>query len=120
MFQELEEVGYIRDKTHYGEIPTGFKKGGLVDYTGPAMVHGSKTSPEAFLNAEQTKLFSELRDVMSGTKMSSLNSSVIIDKIEIRTDSMNSNQDFKSAGKTLAEEFNKAIKNRGINVNMKN
>jgi hypothetical protein len=28
--------------------------GGLVDYTGPAIVHGSKTRPEAFLNAEQT------------------------------------------------------------------
>lgn len=31
-----------------------FSTGGLVDYTGPAIVHGSKTRPEAFLNAEQT------------------------------------------------------------------
>lgn len=31
-----------------------FSTGGLVDYTGPAIVHGSKTRPESFLNAEQT------------------------------------------------------------------
>lgn len=32
----------------------GFSTGGLVDYTGLAMVHGSSAKPEAFLNAEQT------------------------------------------------------------------
>ena len=31
-----------------------YNKGGIVDYTGLAMVHGSKTKPESFLNAEQT------------------------------------------------------------------
>jgi hypothetical protein len=31
-----------------------YKTGGLVDYTGIAMVHGSKSKPESFLNAEQT------------------------------------------------------------------
>ena len=31
-----------------------YSQGGLVDYTGVAMVHGSKTKPESFLNAEQT------------------------------------------------------------------
>ena len=33
---------------------TAYKTGGLVDYTGLAMVHGSSSKPEAFLNAEQT------------------------------------------------------------------
>lgn len=32
----------------------GYSEGGLVDYTGVAMVHGSKSKPESFLNAEQT------------------------------------------------------------------
>ena len=31
-----------------------YSEGGIVDYTGLAMVHGSKTKPESFLNAEQT------------------------------------------------------------------
>lgn len=33
----------------------GYSTGGLVDYTGIAIVHGSKTKPESFINAEQTK-----------------------------------------------------------------
>lgn len=33
-----------------------YRKGGLVDYTGLAMVHGSEGQPEAFLNAEQTTI----------------------------------------------------------------
>lgn len=32
-----------------------YSTGGLVDYTGIAIVHGSKTQPEGFINAEQTK-----------------------------------------------------------------
>ena len=31
-----------------------YMHGGLVDYTGTAIVHGSKSRPESFLNAEQT------------------------------------------------------------------
>lgn len=41
-----------------------FSKGGLVNFTGPAIVHGTKSSPEAFLNAKQTELFAQLRDVL--------------------------------------------------------
>ena len=32
----------------------GYSQGGLVDYTGPAIVHGTPSKPEAFLNASQT------------------------------------------------------------------
>lgn len=38
----------IKNKKKYSD-------GGLVDYTGIAIVHGSKTKPESFINAEQTK-----------------------------------------------------------------
>ena len=37
----------------------GFSKGGLVDYTGLAVVHGSQSKPEAFLNASQTAQITE-------------------------------------------------------------
>ena len=36
-----------------------YSNGGLVDYTGLAMVHGSKSRPESFLNAEQTAQITE-------------------------------------------------------------
>ena len=43
-----------------------YMHGGLVDYTGLAMVHGSKTRPESFLNAEQTAQIREGLETTSG------------------------------------------------------
>ena len=37
-----------------GKCVDGYSEGGLVDYTGIAMVHGTPGEPESFLNAEQT------------------------------------------------------------------
>ena len=43
------------NKDKYKDVKiTAYKTGGIVDYTGLAMVHGSASKPEAFLNAEQT------------------------------------------------------------------
>lgn len=98
----------------------GYKKGGLVDYTGPAMVHGSKTQPEAFLNAKQTELFANLRDMLQKVSVDSNSSSgFVIENITIQTQELNNNQDFKKAGRTLADEFASAIKSRGLNLNVK-
>lgn len=38
---------------------TKFKTGGLVNFTGPAWLDGTRTKPEAVLNAKQTKFFRE-------------------------------------------------------------
>lgn len=46
-----------------------YSKGGLVDYTGLAMVHGSKTKPEAFLNAEQTDRLKVLADLTQKNRL---------------------------------------------------
>ena len=43
-----------------------YMHGGLVDYTGLAMVHGSKTEPESFLNAQQTAQIREGLEITSG------------------------------------------------------
>ncbi len=43
----------------------GFSQGGLVDYTGLAMVHGSTTDPEAFLSADDTHNFQTLAQLLS-------------------------------------------------------
>lgn len=48
-----------------------YAEGGLVDYTGPAILHGTKTKPEAFLNAEETKIWRD--DILSGRKGSLTN-----------------------------------------------
>ena len=44
-----------------------FASGGLVDYTGKANVHGTKSKPELMLNAGDTKNFLELRDLLRKT-----------------------------------------------------
>lgn len=43
---------------------TAYKKGGYVNFTGPAWVDGTDARPEAFLNARQTALFETLRDAL--------------------------------------------------------
>lgn len=98
-----------------------YKEGGIVDFTGPAEVHGTKTQPEAFLNAKQTELFANLRDILQRANFSgsSENNSLVIENITIQTQSMNNEQDFKKAGRTLADELEKAISRRGISVNAK-
>ena len=42
-----------------------YKTGGLVDYTGPAWVDGTKSKPEAFLSASDTDNIAKLRDILS-------------------------------------------------------
>lgn len=46
-----------------------YSRGGIVDYTGLAMVHGSKTKPESFLNAEQTAQIREALEVSGNRSM---------------------------------------------------
>ena len=96
-----------------------YKKGGLVDYTGLAMVHGSNSSPEAFLNANQTEMFANLARTLGNISSGDISESINIENITIQTASLNNNQDFGQAGKALAQEFQKAINRRGITLNTK-
>ena len=43
-------------------LPSAYASGGLVDYTGPAWVDGTKKKPEAFLDYEDTRNVAALRD----------------------------------------------------------
>ena len=99
----------------------GFSKGGMANFTGPAMLHGSKTNPEAVLNPEQTKMFLGLRNALENFSINSntTNSSISIDNISISTGSLNTNQDFASAGETLAKAFRQAVQRKGITLNTK-
>lgn len=93
-----------------------FAKGGKIDYTGLAMVHGSKRAPEAVLTTDQTRMFMQLRDNLeaNGTV-----GGVNIGNITIQTNELNNAQDFSKAGQALAAEFQKAITRRGIGINTK-
>ena len=106
----------------------GFSEGGYVNYTGLAMVHGSPSSPEAFLSAQDTTNIRALLDALAmgqTVDTSSFNgidnaSNIIqIDEINIQTNELNTEQDFGNAGRALADEFAQAIQKRGINLNVK-
>lgn len=126
---ELSYVNQLANFLHNKNVP-GFSTGGLVNYTGLAMVHGSQTRPEAFLSADDTDLISNLVEVLhlifddinpdgSGDVVSNNSSSITIENINIKTEQLNNTQDFSNAGKTLAQEFAAVIRERGLNVNVR-
>ena len=98
-------------------------EGGIVDYTGYAWVDGTKTKPEAFLNDTQTLLIGKLATALSSQAVNSsdldTSTSVNIEKIEIVTNQLNEEQDFRNAGQILGEEIAAAAKRRGLNINVK-
>lgn len=55
---------YVK-KSDLTRMFTQYKTGGMVDYTGPAWVDGTKTRPEAFLSAADTANIAKLRDILS-------------------------------------------------------
>ena len=122
-------------KEQFGIVPK-YKEGGLVDFTGPAWVDGSKAKPEAFLDAFDTaniqaltailesifNLGADAKDLQNATSINTDNSieqSIVIEAINIYTEALNNNQDFRNAGTLLAQEFAKIINERGLNVNTK-
>ena len=56
-------------------------------------------------------------DVGNETDISTDN--IVIENINIHTDQLNNEQDFGRAGRSLADEFARAIQRRGININVK-
>ena len=90
----------------------------MADFEGLAMLHGSRSAPEAVLNPSQTQMFIGLRDALEKMNFSANNGgSVNIENISISTASLNNNQDFNRAGETLAEAFRNAIQRKGVTIN---
>ena len=97
-----------------------YAKGGYVDYTGLAMVHGSTNNPEAFLSAKDTKNFEELKIALNNSNLTnSEKDALIIEEINISTQSLNNNQDWNNAGVQLGIALKNALRNRGIVTNLK-
>ena len=122
-----------------GGIFPKFAKGGLVDFTGPAWVDGTKTKPEAFLSAEDTAL---LKDKIFSNSNYSLKATVDAIKelassfgtitnssvseggitfenvnIEIQSGVVSSDYDARRAGELVFEEMVKiARKNNNLNA----
>ena len=123
---DLNELVDIKDtppKHHYRGKVRKYKNGGYVNYTGPAWVDGSPGSPEAFLNSSQTRMFENLtlaiQKMYNNNGYQGFNGNVSIENITIKTDELNSSQDFAKAGNALASSLQEALRQRGIITNLK-
>ena len=54
-----------------------YSSGGLVDYTGPAIVHGSKAKPEAVLDTHQTGIFQQFVGLLDSAFGSNIASGMV-------------------------------------------
>ena len=103
-----------------------YSKGGLADYTGLAMVHGSKTNPEAFLSATDTKLMrsflnafdyistghfmSPTSDMFSGsTNVGDIN--ITINQAELKNDA-----DYDDVARRIGKAFTREMSKSGLNL----
>ena len=97
-----------------------YKTGGLADFTGPAWLDGTKSRPEYILNAEQTKSFFQLVDVLSGLNSDSAQSSQItgdsIYDIDINVESVNNDYDVEQMAETIKRLINDDARYRNNNT----
>ena len=122
--QQFVGIGPVRPNRAAGfDRVKKYKNGGYVNYTGPAWVDGSPGSPEAFLNSSQTRMFENLtlaiQKMYNNNGYQGFNGNVSIENITIKTDELNSSQDFAKAGNVLASSLQEALRQRGIITNLK-
>lgn len=99
--------------------------GGLVDYTGPTWVDGTKTHPEAFLNPYQTEKIGAMADALTDKNIMTVggNSNVTFGSINFNVASMSSAADGKKALEIFVQGANDLMAKKGIgtklNMNVK-
>ena len=117
---ENPEQGDIGTIYHEGRLKkiNQYKTGGLADYTGPAWLDGTKSKPELVLNAQDTKNFIQLKNVLSdlmSDNISDGNGGDNYYEIHIEVDEIANDYDVEK----LATKVKKIIANDGMyrNVN---
>lgn len=112
-----------------GYTGKAYASGGLVNYTGPAWVDGTRSKPEAFLNSEDTKrigeaakLLSNLPILNSTTKADTITSSNVGDtsiEIHINVESISSDYDVEQMADKIKQEIVDASNKTGNSVILK-
>lgn len=101
-----------------------YKKGGLVDFTGPAWVDGTPGNPEAFLNADQTRIIGEFAQHLSRlVNHSTLSFSAPTQSVSggdcnitIEIGSLGADYDIDKAIAKVKDEIVRATSYRGVNI----
>lgn len=99
-----------------------YKKGGLVDFTGPAWLDGTKSSPELILNARDTENFIELKNILGALMKSGVTqttSSSVGDMyfdIDINVDEISSDYDVEQLKKKIKQDITNDAMYRNVNL----
>ena len=125
LFQEhmgIPADGKVGPKTReaFARHPKQFKTGGLADFTGPAWLDGTKSRPEYILNADQTKAFFTLIDILSGlTSKGSQTTQNTGDSnydIDINVESIGSDYDVEQLASKIKSLINEDARYRNNNA----
>jgi hypothetical protein len=105
-----------------------FAEGGLVNYTGPAWVDGSRSRPEAFLSSEDTRRIGEAARILADLPILSqpikeqVPTTTIGDttiQIDVHVDSIANDYDLDEAMNKVEQRIVNAAKYAGSNVILK-
>ena len=119
------ETRHFQKQGTWGASERYYRSGGIVDYTGPAWVDGSKSRPEAFLSAYQTEQIGALAKSLDPSTINNAttNSNITFGSINFNVASMSSAADGKKALDIFVQGANDMMAKKGIgtklNINMK-
>lgn len=106
-------------KGRNGHPANRYASGGMVDYTGPAWVDGTKSRPEAFLNANQTSLigsFAKSLERLSGTTSGTAFQGIGDCTIDITIGSIGKDYDIDQAIAKVKDEIVRSTEYRNVNI----
>lgn len=92
----------------------GYKTGGMVDFTGPAWLDGTRSRPESVLSAADTQNLLNLTDVLGnlrkntakGTTQTNISNDI---NIEVKVDRVDSDIDINKLADTIGDKVKKSI-----------
>lgn len=107
-----------------------YKKGGYIDYTGPAMVHGTYSDPEYMLNAGDTKMLESLINVLRNVYLPGIGrvesnarsdegKNTFVEKMEVtlNIDKVDSRERIEELTELVVQQIGKELTNaRGVAV----
>lgn len=97
-----------------------YKTGGMVDYTGPAWVDGTKSHPEAFLSAYQTEQIGALAGALDSNTVNNVSgdSNISFGSINFNVASMSSAADGRKALDIFVQGANDLMAKKGISTKL--
>ena len=129
-----EKNGYVLVRHHKTSGYTGwfkssaitsvpqYKKGGLANFTGPAWLDGTKSSPELILNAKDTQNFLTLKEVLSSV-MKNNNNNIpsqttgdVTVEVNINVDKIEKDYDVEQLAKQVKKSIANDAKYRNVNA----